>query len=268
MRTQEEIMEAIQNHHNSVVDYVGRRNGDVLMTVLIGSQNYDIAGEESDIDTYSFVLPSIGEIAALRDPMGFEYELKDGKCCVKDMRTALNLLMKTNPNSIEWFCSDYNIYNSNYEHMLKKFFDKKHRSEFLYCDLFQMENSCRGMAKQLKNRNMPAGNKYSHALRVRDMFVSYMLGDTDNILKFRNEETRLIAAEAKRCEDKSKDEEFQQKSEEVADEISKMIEEFNNTLPNDNKLAIQQNKNKATIGHLQSSLTVKHFLLQTAEIFR
>lgn len=268
MRTDEQVLQAVQYHHNNVVENYKRRETEVLMTVLIGSQNYNIASDSSDIDTVSFVLPNITEIASLRDPVATEYELDDGKCIVKDIRAALNLLMKTNPNSVEWFCSNYNIYNSNYEHMLKKFFDKKHRSEFLYCDLFQMENSCRGMAKQLKNRNMPAGKKYSHALRIRDMFVSYILGDTDNILKFRNEETRLIAAEAKRCNDESRNEEFQQKSEEVADEISKMIEELNNTLSNDNKLAIQQNKNKATIGHLQSSLTVKHFLLQTAEIFR
>jgi predicted nucleotidyltransferase len=267
MRTDEEILEAVQNHHNNVVENYKRREAEVLMTVLVGSQNYNIASETSDIDTVSFVLPSITEIALLHDPIATEYELDDGKCIIKDIRAALNLLKKTNPNSVEWFCSNYNIYNPNYEHLLKKFFDKKHRSEFLYCDLFQMENSCKGMAKQLKNRNMPAGKKYSHALRVRDMFVSYILGDTDNILNFRSEEIRSIAAEAKQCKDESRDEEFQQKSEEIADEISKIIEEVNNNLPNDNKLAIKQNKNKESVNYLQFSLIAKHFSLQLAKIF-
>ena len=69
------------------------------------------------------------------------------------------------------------------------------------------------------------------------------------------------------CKDESRDEEFQQKSEEIADEISKIIEEVNDNLPNDNKLAIKQNKNKESISYLQFSLIAKHFSLRLAKTF-
>ena len=266
MRTDKEILEAVQKHHDSVSNYMERRGASVLMTSLVGSQNYGLANETRDIDTYSFVLPSITEMSELRDPIATEYDLKDGKCCIKDMRAALNLLIKTNPNSIEWFCSDYMVFNPQYEDMLKKFTNKKNRKSFLYCDIIQMGNSCKGMSKQLKNRNMPVGKKYSHALRIREMWESYLFGNTDIILKFKNEFTRLEAAEAKRCTDETKNEEYQRKSDEIAAAIKYSVE----ALQKWDKLSSaleKQKENRRFIYNLQFLLFQKHLMLQTAKVF-
>lgn len=62
-----------------------------------------------------------------------------------------------------------------------------------------MANACKGMTYQLKNRNMPLGKKYSHALRIRDMWLNYITCNTDNILKFNNEQDRIDAHNAKLC---------------------------------------------------------------------
>ena len=265
MRTDKEILEAVQKHHDSVVDYMGRRNADVLMTVLVGSQNYDLACDTSDIDTFSFVLPSIFDISTLKDPIATEYELDDGKCCIKDMRTALNLLMKTNPNSVEWFCSDYIIYNPTYMRILKKYLSNKQRKVFLYCDVVQMANSCKGMIRQLKNRNMPAGKKYSHTLRVVDMWNAYVLGDTDNILKL-SDVNKLIAREAKHCTDESKNEEYQIKSEQISEAIEYSFKTiFGETISQN--ILMKQKENKEYVYGLQELLLMKHLALQIANKF-
>lgn len=266
MRADKDILEAVQKHHNNVVDYMNRSGASVLMTSLVGSQNYGLADDTSDIDTYSFVLPSITDMSVLRDPIATEYDLKDGKCCIKDMRVALNLLIKTNPNSIEWFCSDYMIFNPQYEKMLKKFTKKKNRESFLYCDIVQMGNSCKGMSKQLKNRNMPAGKKYSHALRIREMWESYLFGNTDVILKFKDESIRLEAVEAKRCTDETKNDEFQRKSNEIAESIEYSIESLQKWDGLQSAL-IKQKENKIYIYNLQFLLFQKHLMLQTAKVF-
>lgn len=99
MMTNKEIMDAVTEHHRFVENKVEPMT--VVMTVLIGSQNYGLAHEYSDIDTCSFILPTVKQLAYAYEPIATEYEVKDGKCVVKDIRSALNLLAKTNPNSIE-----------------------------------------------------------------------------------------------------------------------------------------------------------------------
>ena len=54
------------------------------MTSLVGSQNYDLDDELSDIDTYSLVYPPILDIANAKDPYCGMFELKDGHCNIKD----------------------------------------------------------------------------------------------------------------------------------------------------------------------------------------
>ena len=93
--TREEIIKAVTQHHKTAIEYVEKQYSTVVMTVLVGSQNYNIDHENSDIDTYSFILPSMTSIAANEDPISTTLDLKDGHCNIKDIRVALNLLMKT-----------------------------------------------------------------------------------------------------------------------------------------------------------------------------
>ncbi len=264
MKTKEEILEIVEKHHNIAINYMNRTKGTVVMTVLVGSQNYGLEHKDSDVDTYSFVLPPLGEIAGVKDPVATEVELKDGKCCIKDIRVALNLLIKTNPNSVEWFCSDYVVYNSVYERLMKRYINEKTRDKFLYCDIFQMGNACAGMSYQLKNRNMPVGKKFSHALRVRDMWTSYLCGETENILKFREEETRKRAFAAKL----SKNEEYQKLSEEVsneiADSVAKLKELNQEALA---KINQQMSANKEYVRFLQYLILAKHCALELAKSY-
>ena len=51
----EKILEEVKKKHKLVLS----RGENVIFTALVGSQNYGLANENSDIDTYSFILPSL-----------------------------------------------------------------------------------------------------------------------------------------------------------------------------------------------------------------
>lgn len=260
MRTKEQIMEAVKLHHNYVAAQI--KPATVLMTVLIGSQNYNIEHKNSDIDTYSFVLPSLRNIAHNNNIIDTEYEMDDGKCCVKDIRTALNLLMKTNPNSIEWFCSNYIIYNPDYNTILRTHLCKANRKNILYCNIHNMGNACKGMSLQLKNRNMPLGKKYAHALRILSMWKHYINCELDNILSFTDNESRREAFSAKIGGLGLSDEDIQAKIDGLAIEIANLVNSFN-----DVNLPTIETVNKKEIRDLQEHLFMRHVTLELAKEF-
>ena len=159
--------EAVKRHHCLVEE----KGYEVVMTVLVGSQNYELDVESSDVDTFSFVMPSFEDLALAREPVSGEFEVEDGKCMYKDMRLALNLLKKTSPNSVECFVSYYQYHNPKYEMVLYKYLSNEngYLNKMVHCNHSHMLYACAGMAHQLTKRNMPAGKRYSHALRLLSM---------------------------------------------------------------------------------------------------
>ena len=54
----EAILAAVRRHH----EIVEQKGYFVVMTSLVGSQNYDLDTEASDIDTFSLILPTLEEL--------------------------------------------------------------------------------------------------------------------------------------------------------------------------------------------------------------
>ena len=193
--TNEEIMRAVQYHHNLVES----KGYHVVMTSLIGSQNYGLATNASDIDTFSFIFPSFEDLARAEDPKAGLIFAEDGHCNFKDVRIALNLLKKTSPNSVEYFTSKYKIYNPNYKFLLEEYLDYNVVLwNMIHCNYKHMLNACAGMAHQLIKRNMSAGKRYSHALRLNDMIYNFFNNqEAQAILDFRPGGDRQLALQAK-----------------------------------------------------------------------
>lgn len=167
----EAILSAVKRHH----DAVAAKGYLVVMTCLVGSQNYDLDTEHSDIDTFSLIFPPLNDLAKAREPHAELFELNDGHCEVKDIRIALNLLRKASPNSIEYFTSKYKIYNPLFEDILKEYLDDNTKLwNMVHCNYSHMLYSMAGMARQLLKRNMPPGKRYSHALRLMDMHYHFL----------------------------------------------------------------------------------------------
>lgn len=160
------ILTNVYAHHMKVKE----RGYEPVFTVLIESQNYKLDGADSDIDTFTFIFPSAEDLAFAREPKNGEFEVENGKCMYKDIRLALNLLKKTSPNSVEYFLGKYRYYEPTYSLIVKKYLEDQSCFNFMaHCDYRHMLYAIAGMTHQLTKRNMPAGKRLSHALRLRSM---------------------------------------------------------------------------------------------------
>lgn len=192
-KRQSRIFSALDAHHAIVAeDY------DAAMTVLIGSQNYDLDMENSDYDTFTFVVPSLKDIAQLKEPVSTTVDGPFGHINIKDIRLALNQLKKTNPNIVECFSFKYALVSGVYQAELSGL-----KNPFvLRCNTQHMMNAIGGMAQQLSKRNMPPGKRFSHILRMRCMIRNYF--DVGSDLLSLQEEERTLALQAKLDKDNPK----------------------------------------------------------------
>lgn len=198
-----QILAAVKRHH----DAVAAKGYLVVMTSLVGSQNYDLDHEHSDIDTFSLVYPPLGDIALAKEPYAGMFELEDGHCEIKDIRLALNLLRKTSPNSVEYFASKYKIYNPIFEPILKEYLDDNTKLwHMIHCNYGHMLYAIAGMAHQLTKRNMRSGKRFSHALRLNNMYYHFMNSyNAAAVLEMRMGGDRDLALAAKRDQEESEE---------------------------------------------------------------
>lgn len=172
----EEIMKSVKAKHALVKFYADEHHYKfVLMTCLVGSQNYGLETESSDIDTYSFVLPSYMDFISGAPMISTTIEMKDGSHLnIKDIRLALNLLRKPSPNIVECFLSDYKVYEPEFYSVLKDYDNNVMLYYLTHANYKNMVNAIVGTAYQLHGRNMSDGKKYAHALRLQHMLYQYL----------------------------------------------------------------------------------------------
>lgn len=182
MNDEQKIRKVLMKHHEAVRSF-GHKP---VMTVLVGSQNYDLATANSDYDTFTFVLPKIEDIATLKDPVSTTHYDEYGHINIKDIRLALNLLKKTSPNSVECFASKYYVIEPGFVELI----EVSRSPVVLRCDTHHMMSAIGGMAHQLTKRNMPPGKRLSHILRMECMVYNYFDPNKD-ILSLTEEEHKL-----------------------------------------------------------------------------
>lgn len=220
----EAILAAVKRHH----ELVASKGYFVVMISLIGSQNYDLDTEDSDIDTFSLIFPSLRELAHAEEPKAGLIFAPDGHCNFKDIRVALNLLRKTSPNSVEYFASKYKIYNPKFQAILSEYLDKNERLwTMIHCNYNHMLYAMAGMAHQLTKRNMPAGKRFAHALRLDDMLYHFFNShNAGAILEMRPGGDRDLALAAKNDKDKNNEENYNRECEEIAEKLDRYKDSF------------------------------------------
>lgn len=228
----EAILAAVRRHHNAVA----AKGYMVIFTSLVGSQNYNLNDEKSDIDTFSFVYPSPYKLALGEEPQSTMFEVEDGHCEVKDIRIALHLLEKASPNSVEYFTSKYKIYNPIFAPILHKYLDDNNNLwHMIHCNYEHMLYAMAGMAHQLTIRNMPAGKRFAHALRLDDM--CYHFFNSPNacaVLDLRAGGDRDLAMTAKRDTDTNNEENYNNECKQIADKLDGIKDNFKLTSSQDN----------------------------------
>lgn len=236
MNDENKIREVLIKHHEAVRSF----GHAPVMTVLVGSQNYGLATEKSDYDTFTFTLPKVEDIATLKCPVSTTHEDQAGHINIKDIRLALNLLKKTSPNSVECFASKYYIVEPGFD-----LIEVARDPILIRCDTRHMMAAIGGMAHQLTKRNMPPGKRLSHILRMQCMVYNYF--DIKKDILSMTEEEQKLSMKAKLDPDNPK-------WNDLCDEYEKYVQEsianvdlnyFNDIEPHARK----------TIEHLQVQMT-------------
>lgn len=105
---------------DTIQEEVDRRydmtNGDVFGVFLSGSQLYKLADEQSDIDTKTYVFPSLASIAKGDRPKSKEIVMEDSEShnVVKDVRLLVPMLAKQHPAFVENLYSKWCHVNPDY----------------------------------------------------------------------------------------------------------------------------------------------------------
>lgn len=224
IKEDEAILAAVKHHH----DAVAAKGYLVVMTSLVGSQNYDLDHENSDIDTFSLVYPSLNDLAKAKEPYAGMFELEDGHCEIKDIRLALNLLRKASPNSVEYFTSKYKIYNPQFGNILKEYIDDNTKLwNMIHCNYEHMIYAMAGMAHQLTKRNMPSGKRFAHALRLDNMYYHFMNSpNATAVLEMCMGGDRDLALMAKKDTDIEHNLEYDEQCEQIAARLDTYKEQF------------------------------------------
>lgn len=73
-----------------------------IYIALAGSQNYDLANEDSDVDTKAIVVPTLRDLALNKQPVSTTIKFDNGEQCdVKDIRLMFQNFKKQNINFLE-----------------------------------------------------------------------------------------------------------------------------------------------------------------------
>lgn len=175
--TDQKTMDAVVEKHK-FVEEAAKEHGYqcVLMTTLVGSQNYGLETPESDVDTYSFVLPNYMNFIRGTQPLSKEFNFTDGsKACVKDLRLAFDLLRRPSPNSIECFLSSYKIYDDKFSVIFNEYLNNKTILYYLtHANINNMANATTGSIVGLHGRNMNEGKRLANAIRLQAMLKKYL----------------------------------------------------------------------------------------------
>lgn len=105
-----DIDERLKKHLAVVQEKYGDR---VVFISAVGSMNYGLFTETSDVDTKAVILPTYAEIV-LKKPESVTLQIDDEQCSVKDLRVYINELKKQGINVLETLVTNYYLVNGKF----------------------------------------------------------------------------------------------------------------------------------------------------------
>lgn len=145
---------------------------------LYGSQNYNMADENSDVDTKVLVVPSLADVVCARRPLSFEYHCENGEHInFVDVREFVHQLLKQNSNSLEILFTDHFIINSPFNGVW--YYIWSHREDFARINSHRAVNTMRHMANANYHQIMKGEfdhKKLATMIRLEKAISDYILG--------------------------------------------------------------------------------------------
>jgi len=117
----EKIKQRLQEHWNYAVSQ-GIAEDQILGIFLVGSQNYNFASADSDVDSKIIYLPTFEEMCLNQEWKSKELHYEKEHIDVKDIREMRNMFMKQNINFLEVLYTEYFILNPKYSKLWNFYF--------------------------------------------------------------------------------------------------------------------------------------------------
>lgn len=142
---EEKFMSKINEHYDSAASKVGYDK--IMFVALYGSQNYDLATDQSDVDTKTLILPTLDELMRYHKiSTTIQGDSDGGLCDLKHIQLMFHNFMKQNINFLEILYTDYCVINTDYLYEYNELISK--RDLIAGCNPCRMIHAAGGMAKQ------------------------------------------------------------------------------------------------------------------------
>lgn len=157
-----DISVALLEHYNKAKEKFPHTT--ILGVFLYGSQNYNIATEDSDVDTIVILIPSFEDLV-LETSISKEIRFKNGEHCVaKDIREIIKQWKKQSLNFLEILFTDYYIINPTFQKEWNKLLEER---EFIArMDLDKAIKSISAQARNTYLKNKTNKKYQANALRL------------------------------------------------------------------------------------------------------
>lgn len=142
---------------------------------LYGSQNYNLAGPQSDIDSECFIFPSMEDLCFGKTPTSFKIHTDNGDIYVKDIRLMFDELRKCSPNILELLASDYMWVNTEYQYYLLALFVNVNK--FAKLSTYKLLKGLEGLFRRYSNPTAICSKYIVNAIRLNQMIERIIAGE-------------------------------------------------------------------------------------------
>ena len=188
------IENSLIHHKEEVLKHL-QCESQLVGVFLYGSQNYNLATENSDVDTVAIVLPTTKELY-FNKPVTKEIHLDNGEhIVVKDIREFMNMLRKQNLNFMEVLFTKFYYINPLYQNLWNLFLVNRERIARYNPEL--AVKSITGQILHTLNQafNSFEGKKYANALKMYyflEKYLNLQLNYADIIIPTKEEKELIL----------------------------------------------------------------------------
>lgn len=235
--------------HEHLLHYINTYNKDWFVICLQGSQNYNMADVESDIDSKILVIPSLEDVVLNRKPISHTLEMPDNQEHVdcKDVREYFKIFRKSNINFVEILFTDYYIVNNKYYDLWNRL--RENAEGLARINPYAAVSCMKGMASEKRHAlcheypsRMPWIEKFgydpkqlSHLARINYFIKWYVEGKPyKDCIRFKNNYIRDSLLECKRNGWGLFKEQAEAKADEFMENIIEIADDFRKDHPNEN----------------------------------
>ena len=160
----------LQRHYNLAANYVNIEN--IIGCYLIGSQNYQLDDEQSDIDTIVLVVPTLRDIALNKKPISKTYIQDNGEhTTLKDIRLFINGIKKGRLDCLEILYTQYYMINPIWIDLASEL--RNNRENYSRYNENAVIQAAAGIVKSC-NKKSPKPKDLYNSIRMRDFLMDYL----------------------------------------------------------------------------------------------